>query len=66
MRNTAITGKHLSKLDKLIMLEIWDCEKVSQIEIKEALAKMQKLQHLDVGRNKWFDDEVVTSVQCCK
>ena len=34
--------------------------------MKEALTNMQKLQHLHISYNKWFDDEVVTSVRSCK
>ncbi len=47
-KNTAITGKYLSKLDKLIMLEISSCRNVSKKEMKEALTKMYKLQHLNI------------------
>ncbi len=48
------------------MLEIWNCYNVSKKEMKEALTKMHKLQYLNIRRNKWFDDEVVTSIQSCK
>ncbi len=36
IRNKAITGKHLSKLDKLIMLQIYDCQNVTKKEMKDA------------------------------